>query len=355
MTRPYMEWSKLHSNARYRLAGSGMLPYPLAELPVKIEDIELNGPNGYGYAPLLKAIAVHAGVAEERVAATHGASMANYLTMAVTLQAGDEALIERPAYELLVSAAQYLGANIRRFDRKFEDGFRIDPEEIERHITPRTRLIVLTNLHNPSSAATPAAVLREIGAMAHEAGACVLVAEIYRRAAFEQAPESAAHLGDEFIVTDSLTKVYGLGGLRCGWAIAHPDLVRKMWRLYDLFGVDAAHPAERLSCVAFANLDRIAARARRILDANRAKYNAFLSSNDHIEGPPSELGTVAFPRLRDGRAAEFARLLSEKCETSVVPGDYFDMPGHIRIGLACDPAVFSTGLERVGQALNATT
>src|SRR5205807_328656 len=117
----------------------------------------------------------------------------------------------------------------------------------------RTKLIVLTNLHNPSSALTPDSVLREVG----DLGAHVLVDEVYLDAVYEKTPRSSAHLGPQFIVTNSLTKVYGLSGLRCGWILAEPDLARAMWRLNDLFEVNAAHPAELLSVAAFRHLDAI--------------------------------------------------------------------------------------------------
>jgi aspartate/methionine/tyrosine aminotransferase len=107
-------------------------------------------------------------------------------------------------------------------------------------------------------------VLREIGDLARSVGARVLVDEVYLDAVYENTPRTSYHLGREFVVTNSLTKVYGLSGLRCGWIVAEPDLARRMWRLNDLFGSIPAHPAERLSVIALENLDRIRERARRI-------------------------------------------------------------------------------------------
>jgi hypothetical protein len=105
---------------------------------------------------------------------------------------------------------------------------------------------------------------------------------------------SAAHLGPEFVVTSSLTKAYGLSGLRCGWAVADPDLARRMWRLNDLFGVIPAHPAERLSVVALDHLERIAARARAILETNTDGANAFLAARPDLACAPVDGGDV-FP------------------------------------------------------------
>jgi aspartate/methionine/tyrosine aminotransferase len=352
MSSEYMLWAKTHSHATYDLANSGLAGYALADLPVRIEDLEINGTSYYGYEPLQKAIAAKCGVATDCVVAANGASLANFLVLAAMLEPGDEVLIEHPTYELLVSAAQYLGAEVKRFPRRREDSFRIDPREVELAVTPRTRLIVLTNLHNPSSAMVDEATLRTIGAVAREANTHVLVGEIYLDALFERAPRSAFHLGPEFIVTNSLTKVYGLSGLRCGWILAEPELALKFWRLNDLVANIPAHAAERLSCIALENLDRIRRRARALLDTNHALFNRFLTERDDLEAPAFSSGTISFPHLKSSNVEQLCHLLREKYETSVVPGKFFGMPDHIRIGLGCEPEFFAEGIQRLGKALN---
>ncbi len=211
-------------------------------------------------------------------------------------------LIEEPTYSLLVDAARWLRLDVRRFPRRAEEGFRLDPREVERALAPGTRLVVLTNLHNPSSAFVPPEDLRAVGEAARSVGARVLVDEVYLEAlAVRGRPSgSAAHLGPEFVVTSSLTKAYGLSGLRCGWAVADPDLARRMWRLDDLFGVIPAHPAERLSVVALDHLDRVAERARRILETNTDGVNAFLAARPDLACAPVDGGMIAFPRLLRG-------------------------------------------------------
>ena len=143
---------------------------------------------------------------------------------------------------------------------------------------PKTKLIVLTNLHNPSSVLASGSALREIGDLARSVGARVLVDEVYLDAVYTGTPKSAYHLGPEFVVTSSLTKVYGLSGLRCGWILAEPDLARAMWRLNDLFAANPAHPAELLSVVALENLDQIRERARKVVEADRVLLREFLAA-----------------------------------------------------------------------------
>jgi aspartate/methionine/tyrosine aminotransferase len=165
--------------------------------------------------------------------------------------------------------------------------------------------------------------------------------------------QAIAAAGDNpFIVTSSLTKVYGLSGLRCGWVLASPALAERMWLLNDLFGAVAAHAAERMSVVAFDHLEKFRERARSLLAANRAVIDSFLDSRRDLESFRPPAGTVFFPRLTHGDPEAFFRLLREKYETSVVPGRFFEMPRHFRIGIGGDTVGLRAGLERLAAALD---
>jgi aspartate/methionine/tyrosine aminotransferase len=349
---PYMQYAKLRSEAKYNLASSGIMSYPLKDLPVKLDDLEICGPTLYGYAPLVERLAKKNGVTLDCVVTAAGTSMANHLAMAATLEPGEEALVEWPTYELVVTTLEYLGVTVRHFERRMEDGFRVDPAEVERKITPQTRLIVLTNLHNPTGAMIEEATLRAVGEIARKNNARVLVDEVYLEALYDQRPRPAVHLGDHFLVTSSLTKAYGLSGLRCGWVLANPELTQRMWHINDLYGVNAAYPAELMSVIALDNLERVAARAKKLLEANRPVLDSFLRSRDDIEYVRPEFGTIIFPKLRHGSVDHLDRLLRDKYQTSVVPGSYFGMPQHFRVGIGGDPEMTRVGFERLGLALD---
>src|SRR5215475_7805230 len=278
----YMHWSKTQSHARFNLATSGVASFSSHELPIDLKELEINGDNSYGYAPLEQAIAAHHGVDPECVVESAGTSMANHLAMAAIIEPGDEVLIEHPAYGPILDVAHYLQANVKRFRRAEENGWAIDPEEVRRCITPNTRLIVITNLHNPTSALTPDSVLREIGDIARSIGALVLVDEVYLDAVYENTPRTSLHLGPEFVVTSSLTKVYGVSGLRCGWILAQPDLAWKMRQLNDLYSATPVFAGELLSIVAFQHLDLLRERARRIVDADRKLLRDFLAEQSNL-------------------------------------------------------------------------
>jgi aspartate/methionine/tyrosine aminotransferase len=349
----YLAWAKLHSNARFNLASSGVLDYPLAELPVHIEDLEIGGTGPYGFKPLMERLAAKAGVPEECVVYTHGTSMANYIALTALVRRGDEVLIERPTYDPLLTILDQVGAKVSRFDRRPEKGFRLGLGELERKITPQTRLVVLCNLHNPSSTFAGESTMQQVGEMAARVGARVLVDEVYLETLFDQTWRSAFHLGPNFVITSSLTKAYGLSGIRCGWILAQPDLVQRMWQIVDFTYGSPVHPAELLAVIALDNLNCVRARARGLLEPNRAMVNEFLRKHPGLDCEPSHFGTTVFPRLKVGDAEAFVKMLREQFETSVVPGDFFEQPQHFRIGFCGSHETVLGGLERLDAALRA--
>jgi aspartate/methionine/tyrosine aminotransferase len=351
MRSDYMHWAKFKPPMRYSLTMSEVPHFRMDSLPITIADLDLDGASHPRYGPLRKAIAGRYGVSAENVVAADGTSMANFVAMATLLSPGDEVLVEHPTYELLLGALSFLGADIRRFERNPADAFRLDPRKIEASISDRTRLIVITNLHNPSSALASEEGLRSVGKLAASVGARVLVDEVYLDSAVPPR-RSAVHLGPEFVCTNSLTKVYGLSGLRCGWILAEPELAERMWRLNDLFGVNQAHPAERLACVAFEHIDEVIGGNPKILAANRDVWNAFVEGRYDLDCMPAEHGITAFPRWSGGDAERLDALLHDRYDAAVVPGRWFEMPDHFRVGFGLPSSEFEEALGRLGSALD---
>jgi aspartate/methionine/tyrosine aminotransferase len=154
------------------------------------------------------------------------------------------------------------------------------------------------------------------------------------------------------VATSSLTKAYGLSGLRCGWIFAEESLAAQMWRLNDLFAATPVHVGERLSVLALQQLGRIASGAKARLDTNRERLNQFLDSRDDLEAVRPDEGSIMFPRVESGKAEQLFELLRQKYETSVVPGRFFEMPDHFRLGLGGEPEILAEGLTRLGAALD---
>jgi aspartate/methionine/tyrosine aminotransferase len=349
MQSDYMHWAKFKPPVRFALTSSEVPHVRMDRFPIGLADLDLDGASHPRYRPLRERIADRYGVDIAQVVAADGTSMANFLALAALISPGDEVLIERPTYEPLLGAASFLGATVKRFERKAADGFRVDPDIVAQAMSDRTRLIVLTNLHNPSGALAEEPELRAIGALAAGVDARVLIDEVYLDAAGRP---SAHHLGPEFVCTNSLTKVYGLSGLRCGWILAEPELAERMWRLNDLFGVNQAHPAERLACIAFDRLDEVVGDIPAMLDKNRSVFNDMLAKRDDLACEAAVHGITAFPRWSGGDTDRLDTRLREQYDTAVVPGRWFEMPGHFRLGFGLPTNEFEEALNRLGAALD---
>ena len=253
-----------------------------------------------------------------------GTSLANYFALAACAEPGDEVLIEQPTYALLLDTSRYLGLDIKRFQRPASLNYQVDLDDLRRQISPRTRLIVLCNLHNPSGALAP-----------------------------EVVPRSAFHIDPRvFLSTNSLTKAYGLSGIRCGWVLASPEIIERIWQLQDLHIGTNLHPGELLGVIAFQKLSQIAAIQKERLDENRRSIREILESQSALDYFWPDNGTVVFPRVKRASAAEFCERLRTAYEISVVPGNFFEDAHRIRIGVGGTTESVQPSLEQLRRALN---
>ncbi len=323
----YMRWAKDYAWARYNLANSGMLGADAEDLDLEPGDVQVNGANKDGYVPLLEAIASLYGVTPEQVVQAGGTSGANFLAFATLVNPGDEVLIEQPTYEPLLAALSFVGARVRRFGRRFEDGYHVDLDAIRSQLSDKVRLVVLTNPHNPSGVMLPPEEVAEVARLAARVGALVLVDEVYRDVWFDQAPPSHVHLGPHVLAPSSLTKSYGLSGLRCGWIFAAPEIADRMRKVFDLMDAGGSMPSATLGLAALRQLPRLIARSRAILDPNIAQVRTFL--NDHTEWldcAVPERSMCVFPRLHREEDSQPLHDWLRTRETSIVPGKFFEIP-----------------------------
>ena len=327
----YMRFAKLDTSARYGLASSGVADCALADLDLALDDLALHGPNSYGYVPLVERIASRFAIDTTHVVTAAGASFANHLAMAAILNPGDEVLVEDPTYELLLSTLGYLQADIRPVVRRPADDWSLDADAVAASLTQRTRLVVLTNLHNPTGALADEAAIEAIARAADKVGALVLIDEVYLELMFRSGKAHTAFRPEgNIVVTSSLTKAYGLSGLRCGWILAPTLLAQKMRRLNDLFASLPPHMAERMSVIAFDRLPALRTRANTMIDANRAAYRELLGGHPGLDQVIFDQGTTVFPRLTAGDGDDFFERLMTRFDTSVVPGRFFGRHGRER-------------------------
>src|SRR5207248_4844956 len=175
-----------------------------------------------GYVRLRDAGAGRYRVGRDRVfTVSGGTGFANWFACAAVLDGARDAetIVERPTYEPLLRIPQSLGSRIRRLDRRFEERYAIDLKAFERLLTRRTRLVLVSNLHNPSGALIDGRTLRAMADRLARVRGFLVVEEVYLECLFGARPESCVHAGPNVLVTNSLTKAYGLDGLRAGWVI----------------------------------------------------------------------------------------------------------------------------------------
>ncbi|HEV2063811.1 MAG TPA: pyridoxal phosphate-dependent aminotransferase [Thermoanaerobaculia bacterium] len=350
----YMEWAKGRPVPAIDLAGSNLLACSLSDLPGARESLDLAGDSPEGYGPLLEAIAARHGVGPDRVALAGGCAGANFLACAALLDTGDEVLVERPAYDPLPAAARMLGASVRFFDRRFEDGWALDPDRMAAALTPRTRLVIVSSPHNPTGTVASGEALTALGRLAERGGFHILVDEVYRDCVVSNRPAPAATLSPAFISSSSLTKAYGLASLRCGWTLASPDVTQRIRRARDVVDGNGPAPVERLAALAFANLDSLAARAHALIEANGRLVGAFLARRADLECVPSS-ATIAFPRFRGGRdASPFVERLFRDHGVAVVSGSFFDAARHFRVSFGGATEKLHRGLAAIASCLDAS-
>ena len=349
---PYMHWAKYRPHVRYDLAGSNLVACTRDDVPGIMDDLPLTGPGPEGYPPLFDAIGKRYGVGRERIALATGCSEANFLVCAALLRAGDEALVEQPVYDPLPAAARMVGARVVHFERRFEERWSVDPDRVSRAMTKRTRLVVISSPHNPSGGVVSPDAIRALGDLAEKHDAWVLVDEVYRDAVYGGPRESSADAHPRCIATNSLTKSYGLLGLRCGWAMGAPDVVERIRRARDAVDAVGAYPTEVASSRAFAIIDRLEKRARAIIEPNLERLVRFMDSRSDVEWVRPDGGTVAFPRLvGESDTDAFAERLLRDHETAVVPGRFFGAPPHFRIAFGVAPETLERGLEAIERVL----
>lgn len=350
MASDYMHWAKHQPPVTYRLSTSEVPHVRMDALDWSVADLDTDGASHPGYRPLRERIAARYDVGVDQVVAADGCSMANMLAMATLIAPGDRVLFEWPAYEPMLAAARFLGAEIARV-RRDPDSFALDPAAVEAALTLDTRLVVLANLHNPSGAWTRPEDITAIAAAANRVGAHLLVDEVYLDAVTPR-PRSAVHAGGNVVTTSSLTKAYGLSGLRCGWALGPAPLVERMRRLNDLFGVNQAHQGERLACIAFDRIEQVIGTAPALIAANRARFHAWLAMRDDLTCAPAGHGLTAFPRWSGGDTQALDDRLRTRFDTGVVPGHWFEAPEHFRLGFGIPQPMFAEALGRLGEALD---
>lgn len=349
----YLEWARRYmGTVRFDLARSNIRSLAPEELDFTLGDFPAGTVDESGRADLRKAIGDRYGIGPDRVFVSNGATMGIFLACAATIEPEDEVLLEAPNYEPLYRIPEHLGATIKALDRSFDRGWQIDLEEYERRISRRTKAVLLTNLHNPSGTGTNPDKMLTLGQIARDHGARVIVSEVYLDSAFEAGYRPAVTFGDNLVSIGSLSKVYGLGGLRVGWIAADEELIRRIHVIQDYIAGGVSGASQAIALKALAKADVLATRCRTIVQDNLRVLSEWMKKHPDLAWVEPAGGTVALLKLPGTiDAMELSNHLREKSGTLIVPGDFFWLRGFVRLSLGIDEETLKAGLRHLGTAI----
>jgi aspartate/methionine/tyrosine aminotransferase len=297
---------------------------------------------------------LYAKQAPENVTVTHGAIGANALVYATLVEPGDRVISVLPTYQQHYSIPESLGADVQVHKLRAENAFLPDLDEIERLITPNTKLIVVTNPNNPTGSVMDRAMMQRIADMAGRVGAYVLCDEVYRGVdqTNDEFTVSMADLYERGISTGSMSKAFSLAGLRLGWIVGRKDLIHAVSIHRDYNTISVGMLDDHFASIALEHRDAILARNRAIVRENLAILDRWVAEEPAISYVKPKGGTVALLKYDfDLPSRDFCVRLLEAEGVMFTPGSALDMEGYVRIGYANNRAVLEEGLPRVSRFL----
>lgn len=357
-------WQSTYENrVAYNLSESGVHPLTVREL------LELSGTQdlgstllGYGQSngsdELRSKIALlYGGCADDCVVATNGSAEANFIALWELVKPGDRVAIVVPTYMQTYGLAQNFGVDVREIPLHEEDGWQPKPDEIRDAVDESTRVVIVTNPNNPTGAILNREARAAIIAAAQRVGAWIIADEVYCGAELSGV-ETPSFFGeyDRVVATGSLSKAYGLPGLRIGWAVSSAALAARLWARKDYLTISPGELTDHLATIALdpAVRPRVLQRTQRYLRAGLDILEPWLRSAGIFEYRAPEAGAICYARYNlDLNSSELAEKLRAEQSVLIVPGDHFSMDGYVRIGFGNEAAELNTALTRIGECLQA--
>lgn len=331
------EWG--YEKIKFNLTESSVTDCDIGQLDIKINNNLLLCYGDHSGMPELRELIVreYDGVCADQVLISTGACMALFIVYATLLKPQDHVVIIHPNYASNIEVPRSLGCNVDLLRLHFEDNFRINLDELKKLITPKTRLVNITYPHNPTGTMISESTLRDIIKLVEENDCYLLVDETYRELTFGEKLPTAASLSPRAISVESVSKTYGIPGVRTGW------LVTKDRKLKEAF---LATKEQICICgsIVDENITYQVLKKKDMLLANFQQRNKkrfkiierWINSQDDVEWVTPQGGVVCFPRIKPEISidtASFYRILNEKYGTFIGPGHWFEMDDrYFRIG-----------------------
>jgi hypothetical protein len=356
--------STWENRVRFNLSESSVHPMsprelvPDAEYLARLLDAPLVYNQSNGTDELRSAIAaLYPGATLDHVEVTNGGSEANFISVYAMLEPEDEVVIILPNYQQIWGLIRSFGMVVKEVRLREELNWAPDLAELEAAVSPHTRMIVLCNPNNPTGAILTAAEMDAIVRIAAKSGAWILADEIYQGS--ERSGQTTPTFWgryDRVIITNGLSKAYGLPGLRIGWIVAPKDIIAKTWSYHDYTTIAPGTLSDSLARIAVSPEGRARCfeRTRNICRKNFPLFQSWMESHGALfRMVEPKAGAIAYVRynLSVNSTVLIERLLKEK-SVLVVPGDHFGMDRYLRIGYGPAPDYLQQGLELVREVIS---
>jgi len=357
--------SKFEQDVEYNLSDSGVHPVRLGELladdPDHVEQLlatDLNYPYANGTPELRENIAaMYNGATANNVLVTVGAAEANYISTRTLLSAGDEIVIMLPNYMQIWGIAKNYGLKVRAFHLREDSGWAADLDELNEAVTANTKLIAVCNPDNPTGHILTETEMDAIVAAAERVGAWILADEVYRGAERVTDKQSPSFYGryEKVVAIGSLSKAYGLPGLRIGWVTGLPDTLDDIWARHEYTTISATMLSNKLAAVALSPQvrPRLIQRARSYIRNGYAVLQQWMDSHENTFSlTPPQAAAIAFVRYNlDINSTAFVERLRKGKSVLIVPGDHFGMDSLVRISFGLPHDYLVPALDRIHELI----
>jgi len=341
----------------YDIGESAVKTLKVGDLDLDLENIMLRYGYHKGRPDLREIIALSfPGFSPEHIIVTTGASEANFVVVASLVKPGDHVLVEHPNYPSNYEVPRSLGCDVDLYTLAYENEFRPLARELEAKITPQTKLISLTHPNNPTGSIILREELQKIIDICESRDIFIIFDETYREMDFKNPLPPAATLSPKVISISSLSKSFGLPGLRTGWlATQDKDVLRDVLAAREQVSIANNALSEEIAFRILSEKDRYVEKAKQRIHKNRRIAADWINQQEDFEWVYPEAGVVGFPRIKNHVAVEpekLYRLLVGKFKTFVVPGRCFEMDSkHFRLGFGGEPEKIKIGLNNLNKAL----
>jgi len=352
-------WQSTYENVvRYNLTESGVHPLTVRELVGDDSHILAETSLGYGHTngtPVLRELIsqLYKGGTPRSVLVTNGSSEANFISILHLVERGDEVVLMLPNYMQIWGIARSMGAKVKQFKLRAKNAWAPDIEQLKSLVGKRTKLIAICNPNNPTGAILLTAEMNAIRDLASESGAWILSDEVYQGAELNgQTTQSFLDIYDQTIVTNGLSKAYGLPGLRIGWVAGPEPTIAKLWSYHDYTTIAPSSVSDRLARIALKKRGRILERTRNILRSNLPILEEWIDQAGIFSFVKPKAGAISFVKYGlKVNSTRLAEKLREQKSVLVVPGDHFGIDGYLRIGYGAESNYLRAGLDLISQSI----